>query len=118
MNIILVCRRASLPSQVTRLPNSPDRSLPHLGNTGHGQGSGQTQQTPGPTRSLGSFSVVVPIYIGAIFVFFVYIVAKVTPSSDIPCCTLSVSQILLKKFEDKDRVEEVDATLAYKDDSW
>ena len=105
---------------MTRLPNSPDRSLPHLGNTGHGQGSGQTQQTPGQNRSLGSFSVVVPIYIGAIFVFFVYIVAKVTPSSlsHSQLLTLSVSQILLKKFEDKDRVEEVDATLAYKDDSW
>ena len=28
--------------------------------------------------SMGSFSVIVPIYLGAIFVFFVYIVAKVT----------------------------------------
>ena len=65
-------------TKVTRLPNSPERSQPHLGNTGHlTQQQQQQQQTP-PMRSLGSFSVVVPIYLGAIFVFFIYIVAKVT----------------------------------------
>ena len=43
-------------------------------------------------RSLGSFSVVVPIYLGAIFVFFVYIVAKVShmyQSSSLICVSLS-----------------------------
>ena len=66
-------------TKVTRLPNSPERSQPHLGNTGHltQQQQQQQQQTPS-MRSLGSFSVVVPIYLGAIFVFFIYIVAKVT----------------------------------------
>ena len=63
-------------TKVTRLPNAPDRSLPHLGNTGH-LSQQQPQQTPGQMRSLGSFSVVVPIYLGAIFVFFIYIVSKV-----------------------------------------
>ena len=67
-------------TKVTRLPNAPERSQPHLGNTGHlTQQQQQQQQTPGgQMRGLGSFSVVVPIYLGAIFVFFVYIVAKVT----------------------------------------
>ena len=68
-------------TKVTRLPNAPERSQPHLGNTGHltqQQQQQQQQQTPGgQMRGLGSFSVVVPIYLGAIFVFFVYIVAKV-----------------------------------------
>jgi len=88
-------------TKVTRLPNAPDRSQPHLGNTGHGQGQAH-QQTPGQVRGLGSFSVVVPIYLGAIFVFFVYIVAK----------------ILLKKLDGKDQEEVVDVTQAYKDDNW
>ena len=65
-------------TKVTRLPNAPERSQPHLGNTGHQTQQQQQQTTAGQMRSLGSFSVVVPIYLGAIFVFFVYIVAKVT----------------------------------------
>ena len=66
-------------TKVTRLPNAPERSQPHLGNTGHLTQQQQQQQTPGgQMRGLGSFSVVVPIYLGAIFVFFIYIVAKVT----------------------------------------
>ena len=53
---------------------------------------------------MGAFSVVIPIYLGAIFVFFIYIVAK----------------IVLKKMdgekEDEEPVE-VDKE-SYKDDSW
>ena len=64
-------------TKVTRLPNAPERSQPHLGNTGHTTQQQQQQAPAGQMRSLGSFSVVVPIYLGAIFVFFVYIVAKV-----------------------------------------
>ena len=53
---------------------------------------------------MGSFSVVIPIYLGAIFVFFIYIVAK----------------IVLKKLDDKEEVEDpVDADKeSFKDDSW
>ena len=53
---------------------------------------------------MGSFSVVIPIYLGAIFVFFIYIVAK----------------IVLKKLDDKEEVEDpVDADKeSFKDDNW
>ena len=53
---------------------------------------------------MGSFSVVIPIYLGAIFVFFIYIVAK----------------IVLKKLDDKEEVEDpVDTDKeSFKDDSW
>ena len=51
---------------------------------------------------MGNFSVIVPIYLGAIFVFFIYIVAK----------------IMMKKFDDKEEEEEVDPKDAYKDDGW
>jgi len=93
-------------TRVTRLPNSPDRSLPHLGKTGHisqSQQQEQHQQQQGFRGAMGSFSVIVPIYLGAIFVFFIYIVAK----------------IMMKKFDDKEEVvEEVDPKEAYKDDGW
>merc|ERR1712029_117621 len=80
-------------TRVTRLPNSPDRSLPHLGKTGHiaqSQQQEQHQQQQGFRGAMGSFSVIVPIYLGAIFVFFIYIVAK----------------IMMKKFDDKEEVDE------------
>ena len=102
--------------KVTRLPNAPDRSQPHLGNTGDGQGQAH-QQTPGQVRGLGSFSVVVPIYLGAIFVFFVYIVAKVSHMYH-PVRYVFLCQILLKKLDGKDQEEVVDVTQAYKDDNW
>ena len=93
-------------TRVTRLPNSPDRSLPHLGKTGHisqSQQQEQHHQQQGFRGAMGSFSVIVPIYLGAIFVFFIYIVAK----------------IMMKKFDDKEEVvEEVDPKEAYKDDGW
>jgi len=92
-------------TRVTRLPNSPDRSLPHLGNTGHmsqSQQQQQQQQQQGLRGGMGNFSVIVPIYLGAIFVFFIYIVAK----------------IMMKKFDDKEEEEEVDPKDAYKDDGW
>ena len=53
---------------------------------------------------MGSFSVVIPIYLGAIFVFFIYIVAK----------------IVLKKMDDKEETEDpADAEKeSFKDDGW
>merc|ERR1740123_2325018 len=95
-------------TKVTRLPNAPDRSLPHLGKTGHmtneqQQQQQQQQQLP-RGGSMGAFSVVIPIYLGAIFVFFIYIVAK----------------IVLKKMDgDKEDEEPVEVDKeSYKDDSW
>ena len=55
--------------------------------------------------SMGSFSVIVPIYLGAIFVFFIYIVAK----------------IMIKKIHGTEEAEEdmdIDSAEAYKDDGW
>ena len=52
---------------------------------------------------MGSFSVVIPIYLGAIFVFFIYIVAK----------------IVLKKLDDKEEEDPVDGDKeSYQDDGW
>ena len=52
---------------------------------------------------MGSFSVIIPIYLGAIFVFFIYIVAK----------------IILRKLDDKEEEEVVDVDKeGYKDDGW
>ena len=74
-------------TRVTRLPNAPDRSLPHLGNTGHmtpkEKEQQQHQQQQMYRGSMGSFSVIVPIYLGAIFVFFLYIVAKVSETFEL-----------------------------------
>ena len=71
-------------------------------------------------RGLGSFSVVVPIYLGAIFVFFIYIVAKVTDLRDYITIIITSCfwQIMLKKLDNKELEVEVDVTQAYKDDGW
>ena len=61
--------------------------------------------------------MVVPIYLGAIFVFFVYIVAKVSHMYH-PVRYVFLCQILLKKLDGKDQEEVVDVTQAYKDDNW
>ena len=111
-------------TKVTRLPNAPERSQPHLGNTGHltqqQQQQQQQQVSAGQMRGLGSFSVVVPIYLGAIFVFFIYIVAKVSDLRRkyfLPL-TFCLWQIMLKKLDNKEVEVEVDVTQAYKDDGW
>ena len=90
-------------TKITRLPNAPDRSIPHLGKTGHNQDPQQQQyQQKG---SMGGFSAIIPIYLGLIFVFFIYIVGK----------------IIMKKIDDKEEIveeEETDPGDAYKDDGW